>query len=249
MILSENKEFGRGDQVKTMRKIILIGIIGIIAFALFPSCKGGKGKVIIDRLEKPEGASIGQTENPLLSAENRAKRAVLYRLANQEGDLAPYTATQKEIQDSAVPEIAKKINENWWKIDLTQAHLKPLDPAAITPLEESTFPLMAVRVDQTRDEWALFTLGYDPRVISEIIARAHNDWSREELEIFLQTSDDGCLQVWCAMVGGEWKIVANLPCKSNIAPEPPTIAPEPTEQESTEPDTSNGTEPESETGK
>jgi len=232
-----------------MRKFILLGLIGIFALIIFPSCKDRGGKDIIDKKEKPKNQEVGQADDPLLVAENRAKRAVLYRLAHQEGDLAPYTATQKELQNSEVPEMAKKLNENWWTIDLSLAHLKPLDAASITAIEEKVFPLMAVRKEQEGDGWALFTVGYDPRPISEAIAKAHKDWTREELEIYLQTSDDGCLQVWCAMVEGEWKIVANLPCDRSLAPEPPEIAPEPANQESSEPNASDKNKSESESGK
>jgi len=153
-----------------------------------------------------------------------AKRAVLYKLARQEGDLAPFTAVPESIEGREFPNIALQLNTMWWSIELETARLASLDLTEITGLEADVFPLIACEVIEEDVEagWVLFALGYDPDVICVLIANAHEEWLPEVREIFLSGMLGNCLQIWCGKVSGEWKLLAHLPCTEEVeGPEPP----------------------------
>ncbi len=162
----------------------------------------------------------------LLAAETLAKRLVLYKLAFQEGDLAPFTAMPEALEEIEIPDMAKLLNDMWWTIEWETARLAPLPSTEITGLETVVFPLIAsnLEISGDDDEWLLFSLGYDPDVIRTVIANAHSNWQPEQREVYLNNYSDDCLQVWCVNISGEWKLVSHLPCQPDVSsPTPPEL--------------------------
>ena len=210
-----------------MRKTINITIlvIALIAAALSTACDLDKKPP--KKTETPSGGGQGGEENPYLVAEILAKRVVLYRLANQEGDLGVFTAMPDAVASFDVPVMAKQVNEIWWKIPWEGVRLAPLPSTEITALEPRVFPLIATSLVESDEKsgWALFSLGYDPTAIALIVADAHNEWTQEEREVFLGFRNEDCYQVWCVKVSGEWKILAHLPCQDNVSRPTPPEAP------------------------
>jgi hypothetical protein len=153
-----------------------------------------------------------------VGAERVAKRVVLYKLAAQEGDLAPFTARPEDVQAMNVPEIVKQFSPFWWSVEWPTTSLKPLPISELTLLETDVFPLIASRLDEADDTngWCLFTFGYSSAEIRPIIADAHVDWSPEERDLYLKGTEPGCVQVWVGRVNDEWKILANITCTSDV---------------------------------
>lgn len=202
--------------------LILIFSLGFICCA---SCtkpaKQEPGK-IQKQAQAPEPHPA--TDEYFAPAENLAKRLVLYKLAMQEGDVAPFTARPEEVKDIKIPEIPKQVNSMWWKVEWGTTRLAPLPISEITMLESVVFPLIAVRMDDLDKDtgWCMFTLGYDPDDIKPHIAESHSNWLPEERELYLKGYDDGCLQVWCVKINAEWKLLANISCSDETErPIPP----------------------------
>jgi len=157
-------------------------------------------------------------------AEKLAKRVVLYEVAGQEGDLTPYMAKPEEIQNLTVPEVTRQINSALWKMDWSTTRIRPLLMNEIDALEQPVFPLIAVRLDESDEEngWCLYTLGYDSTNIQRYVAAAHTDWTQDRRDFYLQGVEQGCRQVWCVRIQGEWKILAEISCLDTIVrPTPP----------------------------
>lgn len=186
---------------------------------------------ISQQTEKPgdqPGASFqeipDQIPDDYRAAETLAKRLVLYKLALQEGDLAPFTVLEDNIEEIPVPELARQINHLWWSYQWETTRLNPLPATEMSVLEGDVFPLISARIDEenVQDGWIRIVVGFDPYRLQEIVADAHDEWIPEEREIYMIVIEDGCFQVWCVKVNGEWKIAAHLNCTPDIIPpEPP----------------------------
>lgn len=200
----------------------------IATFVVFNSCTSqNEGTRTGQGTSTGNGTSSEEPEqNPYQAAELLAKRLILYKLAFQEGDLAPSTALPETLEDRGFPEIPLQLNQLWWEIDWDGAHIAPLPALEITSLESEIFPYIAVRVDESDDEagWVGLTLGYDASMIRFLIADAHSEWSIEMRESYMMTRERGCLHVWCGLVNGEWKLISHLPCfEDETSPSPPAI--------------------------
>jgi hypothetical protein len=192
----------------------LLYLLLLPAVLLFIGCPDS------NRQEQPKAAPDEEEANPYLPAETAAKRVALYRIAYQEGELAPFTAMTEALKGVQVPEVARSLNEMWWKVDWSGARLAPLESSRITALQPQAFPLIAARLEETNSEqgWCLYTLGFDADAIRVIVAEAHADWQPEERELYLAGTEPDCLQVWCVRLSGEWKILAHLPCPPSVSP-------------------------------
>jgi hypothetical protein len=219
----------------------IISLLLFVFFAIFSSsgCTSNAPKP-----EKPgttgqsqgEGVAMSTIDPDLIPAETLAKRVVLYKLAMQEGDLAPFTVKPEDAAKGNYPAIVKQFNPAWWKIQWGTTSLKPLPYSEMTMLESTVFPLIASKMEQDEKAsgWVLFTLGYDPNTLRQYIANAHKNWLPEERDIYLKGTEPDCLQVWGAKVNGEWKILAQITCLEDVArptppksPDVPMPAPEP----------------------
>ncbi|MCX6645155.1 MAG: hypothetical protein NTY09_02180 [bacterium] len=193
------------------------------------------------------GATAESDADPYQAAELLAERLILYKLAFQEGDIAPFTALQENIVDKGFPEIPVQLNKLWWQIDWEGAHIAPLPALQISSLETAVFPYMAARVDESDENagWVLMTIGYDSSMIRLLIADAHTEWPPEVRESFLMSHERGCLHVWCGLINGEWKLIAHLPCSEDeTSPTPPQVqfdqsSSQPSSDEATSTGTSN----------
>ena len=175
------------------------------------------------------GEQVGEPDF-FTPAEKLAKRVALYVIAGQEGDLTPYTAKPEEIQNLNVPEVTRQINSAFWRMDWSTTRLKPLLMNEITALEQPVFPLIALRLDESDKEngWCLYALGYDPTIIQLYVAAAHTDWTQDRRDFYLQGVEQGCRQVWCVRIQGEWRILAEISCIDTIVrltPPVPTFPP------------------------
>ena len=164
------------------------------------------------------GAGKSTIDPDLLAAETLSKRVVLYKLAMQEGSLAPFTATVKDAANANFPAVTKQFLTSWWKMDWATTTLKPLPPNEITLLESAVFPTITIRVEQydKPNGWVLLTLGYDPDQIRPYIAEAHKNWPQQQRDDYLIGQESDCSQVWCGKVNGEWKILAHITCMENM---------------------------------
>jgi len=228
------------------RSIVFSPAIAILvgAFPFILSCPSRElpRQEPVEPREEPAATTLEHPE----AAEALAKRVVLYKLASQEGDLAPFTARPEALTDLAVPEIGKQLNEFWWTIDWSGTRLSPLPSTTITTLETEVFGQISPRLDESDDEngWILFTLGYDPSVIQLLIANEHTDWLPEQRELFLGGGVRmGCLQVWCVRISGEWKQLANMTCSPSVTPPTPPPPPESLVEPKTETGPEGGEQP------
>jgi hypothetical protein len=202
---------------------LIIAILGISLAGCTPRDEGNEAPD--ETTAQNESAEETQYE----AAINLAKRAVLYILAYQEGDLAMFTARPETVEDMNVPEIPRQMNGLWWEIAWGTARLQPLPPTVMSDLQTVVNDLIAARVEEADEEnnWVLITVGYDPDLIKTLIANAHTEWPPEEREVYLAGMLDSCMQVWCVYTGGEWKILAHLSCPSDLVP---PRAPAPSEE-------------------
>jgi len=206
--------------------VFIFLIIFLISFVL-----AGTMSCVKQGTKPPETSdqpvSVDQGESPYAAAEALAKRLVLYTLAVQENELASITAMPESYANVQVPELAKTLNEMWWSIDWPGAHLKPLEPAEITSLETTVFPLMTSAIEDKNDEngWVLIVLSFDSELIKRIVSQAHEEWEPDQQTLYLGSIMEDCMQVWCIKVKGEWKILAHFDCQPDVTaperPEPP----------------------------
>jgi hypothetical protein len=211
-----------------MRISILSLIIVVALLAVSAGCTPRSGQPATQGSQKAAGGNQQAAGGDALApAEKLAKRVVLYKLGVQEGDLAPFTAKPEEAAPTALPAVAKQINQAWWKTPWGTTRLASLAISDMSMLEDPVFPLIAVRLDDSDSQktWCLYTLGYNPDDIRPYIANAHANWRPEERDLYLNGTESGCCQVWCVKVSGEWRIAANLTCIASVTP--PT-APVPT---------------------
>jgi len=197
------------------RKAIFIAIA--LGVAVLAGCPGKTPKPTPpkEEISPPEKAEPPTISEGFQATENLAKRAVLYKLAWQEGDLAPFTATWEEVRDMELPETPKKLVEGWWKIDWGTTRIAPIPLSEMTALEARAFPLMTatlVEKDEQRG-WCMLKVSYDPDPIRQLIADAHTNWPPEEREMYLGGREENdCLQVWCVKIQATWKILAQHYC-------------------------------------
>jgi hypothetical protein len=204
-----------------MRKSILFLLIIVTALIAVSGCIKLKSfQPVSGHNQQSQNVSQNQDDDYFKPAELLAKRAVLYKLCTQEGDLAPFTAKADEIKSMNIPEVARQFNTSWWSISWGKVSLKPLPISDLTKIEADTFPLIAARLDdsQKENDWCLYTLSYDPDAIKVYIANAHSNWIPEERDFYLKGREQDCLQVWCARINGEWRILANLTCIGSVTP-------------------------------
>ncbi len=184
-----------------------------------------------DSDESENGGTNGQTslETQVSGAELLSKRLVLYKIASQEGDLAPFIARPESISAMGLPELAILMNEFWWDFDWEGARLQPLPSTKITELETEVFPLIATSIIEVDEEngWVKYSVGFDPLVLKAYVARAHSEWIPEEREVYLGHLFEDCFQVWCTQINGEWKIISHFSCEDDmsrpIPPDPPGL--------------------------
>jgi hypothetical protein len=192
----------------------------------------------------PPGQNAGTDQ--YLPAENLAKRVVVYKMAYQEGDLAPFTAGPSDLTDIEVPDIAKMLNQFWWDVNFDEASLAPLGSQAITQLERELSQYIAVRMDEADEQggkWCLLSVGFDPEFFRYRVAEAHPEWTPEQREMMLSGTERGCAQVWCVHINGEWRILAHIDCPDEtVRPTPPPSPDYITQPPAEEPSDQSGTD-------
>lgn len=176
----------------------------------------------------PEGDSGGETQDRYSYPETLAKRYVLYKIAYQEGDLAPYMALYDSVANMNLPSLAVQVNRLWWQTDYESTRLAPLSAQEITTLESVVSPYIQARMDEEDPEnhWVKFIMACDPLDLQTVISHAHTDWIPEQRELYTATLEDDCYQVWCAEIHGEWKIVAQFICEDETGKPTVPLMPE-----------------------
>jgi len=210
-----------------MRKFLYFALVFLLATTY--GCLGGQsGDSGVDSGDSAEASA----PDPFQGAETLAKRAVVYKLAFQEGDLAAFTITPEETGNyTEITELSMALNFNeiWWEYEWEGMALEPLPSTVMARLETEVKPYISARIDASgeNEEWVEYTLGYNPELVRLMIANAHTDWVPEERELFLGGSLPDCIQVWCVKVNGEWKLLTQVECMGDVtppdAPPPPEI--------------------------
>ena len=197
---------------------LLFATIFAVSALILAGCPAQETQTDVPDSNTEQTSAIDETQ--FQAAINLAKRAVLYKLAYQEGDLAMFTARPETVEGMNVPEIPRQMNTHWWSIPWDTARLQPLPPTDMSELETVVNDLIAARIEEIDEEntWILITLGYDPDFIKVLIANAHTEWPPEEREPYLAGMLDSCLQVWCVQISGEWKVLAFLSCTPDLVP-------------------------------
>lgn len=169
---------------------------------------------------QPEESDDPALNSDFRLAETLTKRVVLYKVAAQEGNLAPFTAHPDTLEGLDISPNGMRFNRIWWGIDFDDISIAPLGAQTMTELEPVIFPYIAVRIDDAADDgsWVLLTAGYDSIGIRFPIADAHTEWIAERREIYLTRQEPECVQVWCVQINGEWKILGHVDCPSAIDP-------------------------------